>query len=322
MFLCVALQPLSAYAAWDYSLAAQLAMHDGLRATCGKIEPRLKTMLNNEWSEITKSNKIKTIETARKTQEYIDIYHLTLYEYLEHTWNDPEEQAHVCEAIYAQHNDKNDTANKWWWRDRFCAGVSLDSAEGSHCTAGPRVSVSFTNTMPDRRISILRIVPSSDVSFPRAGTFVEQSDSPDSVLSNAHISGTWALPDSIEFEWKEWPSAFAKKSSNNVDLINFQRYADEVRAKVHRQHANVLIRNLIPGDVIAKLLQLEQAAKPESSTEPAIKLFFIFTQDGLRVRWEQWYEKCIERYGGDNLGLPRDQMLSSTRVCGESQSLQ
>jgi hypothetical protein len=48
-----------------------------------------------------------------------------------------------------------------------------------------------------------------------------------------------------------------------------------------------------------------------------MKLFFIFMQDGLRVRWEQWHGECIERYGGDDLALPLDQLLSSDSVCDE-----
>ncbi len=314
--LCVALHPSPAHAVWEYSLAAQLAMHDGLRATCGKIESRLGPMLNNEWSQIIQSNKIETINTARKTQEYENIYRLALHEYLKNSWNDPEEAAHMCEALYAQHNNNISTTAPWW-RDRSCAGITMNSTEGRHCTVGPSAAVSFANTMPEKRISILRIVPSSDVSFPRAGTFVQQGDLPGRFVSNIYIQGAWAVPDSIDFEWKEWPSAFPKESSNDRDLKNLQNYADQVRVKVQRKHAKVGMRNLIPNDVIAKLLQSEQAAESEPSSEPNLKLFFVFTQDGLRFRWEQWQGECIEKYGGDNIDLPRNQLLSGASVCGK-----
>lgn len=316
--LCLALQPISAYAIWDYSLAAQLAMHDGLRTTCGAIEPRLSTILNDEWKQITQSNELKAINAARKTQEYKNIYRQVLHEDLKNSWNDPEEKDHICEALYAQHSNKSIGADHWWWRDRPCAGVSLDSKDGNHCAVGPYAFVSFGNTIPDKRISILSIVPSSDVSFPRAGTFVQQSDLPDTVVSNTYVSGTWSIPDSIEFEWKEWPSAFPSESNNDQELKSIRYYVEEVRAKVQRKHAKIDVRNHIPNHVIAALLGAERTVQPASPNEQNMKLFFIFMKDGLRVRWEQWHGQCIEKYGGDTIDVPRDQLLSGARVCNDS----
>ena len=126
--LCPLLQPIPAYAVWDYSLAAMLAMHDGLRTACGKIEPRLTAKLNNEWLQITRAYKIKEINTARKNQEHMDIYRQTIHEYLTHSWNDPEEKAHLCEESAIGYYGQSAVANQWW-RDRSCTGVSLDSEE-------------------------------------------------------------------------------------------------------------------------------------------------------------------------------------------------
>lgn len=127
-FLCALLQPIPTYAVWDYSLAALLAMHDGLRTTCGKIEPRLSAKLNDEWSQIIRSYKAKDVDTARKSQEYKNVYRLTLHEYLTHSWNDPEEEAHLCEALSTEYCGKTATTAQWW-HDRSCAGVSLGSTQ-------------------------------------------------------------------------------------------------------------------------------------------------------------------------------------------------
>lgn len=317
--LFVVLQPLPAYAVWEYSLAAQLAMHDGFRATCGKIEPRLSPVLNDEWLQITQSNKLKTINAARKTQEYKNVYRLVLHEHLRRSWNDREEEAHACEEVYSQHNNKNTMADQWWWRDRSCTGVSLDSEGDSRCAAGPRVSISFGTTMPDRRISILRIAPSSDVSFPRAGTPVQQSDFPERVVPDSYVPGTWAIPDSVQFEWKEWPSAFPKESRSDRDLNNLRNYVDDIRTRVQNKHATIEVRSLIPSDITAKLVQSEWTAGSKSPSERSMKLFFIFMRDGVKLRWEQWHGSCIENYGGNNIDLPRDQLLSEGMVCNEAE---
>lgn len=55
--------------------------------------------------------------------------------------------------------------------------------------------------MLEKHVSILRIAPSSDVSFPRAGTFVEQIDLSNKIVPNDYVRGTWAIPESVEFEY-------------------------------------------------------------------------------------------------------------------------
>src|SRR5690606_27357107 len=53
------------------------------------------------------------------------------------------------------------------------------------------------------------------------------------------------------------------------------------------------------------------------SVAGSLKLFFIFMPDGLRFRWEQWNGRCIKKYGGDEIDLPRNQLLSGDWICGE-----
>ena len=67
----------------------------------------------------------------------------------------------------------------------------------------------------------------------------------------------------------------------------------------------------------AGYMQAEQAAKLGQSAEENVKLFFVFMHDGLRFRWEQWHGQCIAKYGGDEIELPRNQILSGDWVCGE-----
>jgi hypothetical protein len=120
----------------------------------------------------------------------------------------------------------------------------------------------------------LRIAPSPDVAFPRAGIFVQQS-LPESIVSNIYTQDAWAVPDSIEFEWKEWPSAFPRESTNDGDLKKIRDYGDQVCDKVQRKHATIGVRNIIPNDVIAALLQSMQAAESDRSSEPSLKLFLF-----------------------------------------------
>lgn len=317
--LCAALYSTPAYAVWDYSLAAQVAMHDGLVSTCGKVEPRLDAVLNDEWSKIVRVSGTEAINTARKSSEYAQAYRGALSAQLKASWGDPEEEAHACEGIYIRFSRGRNNPNRWW-RDRLCADVALSSVENSgealRCGAGPRATVSFENTVSGADISILRLTPSSDVSFPAAGTFPQRRDLGYRIVSTNNDSDAWAIPESVEFEWKEWPRKFPQEPKNEQDLERIRSHVDEVRGRVQRKRAQFVVRNRIPREVIAATLQAEQAANPGQAAAVSLKLFFIFMQDGLRFRWEQWQGTCIKTYGGDEIDLPRSELLSGDSICG------
>jgi len=313
---CAWLHSPPAHAVWEYSLPAQIAINDGIRSTCGKTEPRLGTVLDYELSKLVRLNGTKVVNSARKSPEYFHVYRLSLYEHLKASWGDPEEEAHECESIYISLSNEK-TKPDQWWRDRLCADVPLNSSEDRRCGTGPRAEVLLQNTMSDVTISILRLVPSSDVSFPRAGTFPQWTDSSHRIASTNNAEQVWAIPDSIEFEWKEWPRAFPAEPKNERELESVRSYADEVRGKVQRKRAQLVVRGRIPREVFAKALLAEQAAELGQSAAENVKLFFIFMHDGLRFRWEQWRGQCIAKYGGDEIELPRNQILSADWVCDE-----
>lgn len=315
--ICALLHSPPAHAVWEYSLAAQIATNDGIRSTCGKIEPRLGAVLDDELAKLVQLNGAKAISSARKSSEYFHVYRLGLYEYLKSSWGDPEEEAHECESIYISLSNGNAKPDQWW-RDRSCADVPLNLSEDRRCGTGPRTSVLLQNTMSDVMVSILRLVPSSDVSFPRAGTFPQWSDSSPRIVSTDNADPVWAIPESVEFEWKEWPRAFPWEPKNDRELESIRSYVDEVRSKVQRKRAQLMVRARIPREVIAEVSQAEQAAEfGQSTSKKGMKLFFIFMRDGLRFRWEQWHGQCIAKYGGDKIDLPRNQILSGDWVCGE-----
>jgi hypothetical protein len=185
------------------------------------------------------------------------------------------------------------------------------------CWAGPRAEVSFENTMSHARISILRLAPSSDLSFPRAGIFPQWSEPGHRIVSISEAVHVWAIPESVDFEWKEWPRTTPSQLKDKRDLESVRLYVDGVRHKVQRKRAHLVVRGRIPPEVIAEALQADRAGKAHQSHSASLKLFFIFMQDGLRFRWEQWRGNCIKQYGGDAIDLPRDQLLSGDWICGE-----
>ncbi|WP_198119696.1 hypothetical protein [Massilia rhizosphaerae] len=68
--ICACLHSPPAHAVWEYSLAAQIAINDGIRSTCGKIEPRLGAVLDDELAKLVQLNGAKAISSARKSSEY------------------------------------------------------------------------------------------------------------------------------------------------------------------------------------------------------------------------------------------------------------
>lgn len=320
--LCMALFSTPAHAVWDYSLAAQIAIHDVIVATCEKTEPRLKAVLSDQWSEHVRVRGIEAIRSARKSSEYSQIYQGLLFDQLISSWGDSEEQAHACEEIYINFGTAGTKPHRWW-QDRLCLDLPLDSekgpGDGHRCGAGPGAKVSFENAIPDTEISILRLAPSSDVSFPPAGTRPQRSEPGYRIVSNDNAGHAWEISESVEFEWKEWPETVPQELKDKGDLESGRVYVDEVRGRVQRKRAQIVVRGRIPPDVIAEILQTKQAAKLEQSVAGRLNLFFIFMPDGLRFRWEQWHGRCIKKYGGDEIDLPRNQLLSGDWICGEPQ---
>jgi len=318
--LCVALFSTPAHAVWDYSLAAQIAMHDVIVATCGKTEPRIKAVLSDHWSQHVRLRGIEAIRSARKSTEYSQVYQDFLFDQLISSWGDSEEQAHACEDIYINFRT-DETKPHRWWQDRLCVDLPLDSEkgpeDGQRCGAGPRAEVSFENAMSDTEISILRLTPSSDVSFPPAGTRPNRSEPGYRIVSNNNAGHAWAIPEAVEFEWKEWPRTVPQELRDRGDLESGRAYVDEVRGRVQRKRAQIVVRGRLPPEVIAEALQMEQAAKFGQPVAGSLKLFFIFMPDGLWFRWEEWNGKCIKKYGGDEIDLPRNQLLSGAWICGE-----
>ena len=245
-----------------------------------------------------------------------------LFDDLISSWGDSEEQAHACEEIYINFG-RDETNPHRWWQDRLCVDLPLNSEKGpgngQRCGAGPGAMVSFKNTIPDTKISILRLAPSSDVSFPPAGTRPQRSEPGFRIVSNNNAGHPWAIPESVEFEWKEWPRTVPQELKDRADLESGRVYVDEVRGRVQRKRAQIVVRGRIPPDVIAEVLQTERAAALEQSVAGRLNLFFIFMPDGLRFRWEQWNGRCIKKYGGDEIDLPRDKLLSGDWICGEPQ---
>lgn len=120
----------SAQAQWDFSLATKIAMYDVIVSTCGKVEPRLTPLLNGQWAALVNAYGTGPIDAARKSPDYVRDYQWALYEQLEATWGDSDEEAHECERILTRLN-RDTVETHPWWRDRACVDVPLNSLEES-----------------------------------------------------------------------------------------------------------------------------------------------------------------------------------------------
>ena len=71
---------------------------------------------------------------------------------------------------------------------------------------------------------------------------------------------------------------------NDRELQSVRSYVDEVRGKVQRKRAQLVVRARVPCEVIAETLLTEQAAEVGQSASVSVELFFIFMPGGLRFR--------------------------------------
>jgi hypothetical protein len=110
------------------------------------------------------------------------------------------------------------------------------------------------------------------------------------------------LPEWIEIHWQE------EEQGRVVSLKEWSRLDAAARAARMQEQAalpvksaRLAVRSLVPESVIA---ELEQSPLNPATGLPlkSLELYFVWTSDGVKVRWAVWQECCtVIREGGESL---------------------
>jgi hypothetical protein len=110
------------------------------------------------------------------------------------------------------------------------------------------------------------------------------------------------LPEWVELTWREDPRpSLSYKEWFAIDEAERQARVDAFRA-LPLKSARVAVRNVVPPSVIEELEQSPMDPATPLLRLKRLRLYFIWTRDGVKLRWKA-YEGCctVVREGGDTV---------------------
>jgi hypothetical protein len=110
------------------------------------------------------------------------------------------------------------------------------------------------------------------------------------------------LPEWIEIHWREEENGrvLSYKEWSRLDPAERAARGQE-QAALPVKSARLAVRSLVPDSVVA---ELEQSPRDPATGLPleSLELYFVWTSEGVKVRWAVWQECCtVIREGGESL---------------------
>jgi hypothetical protein len=185
------------------------------------------------------------------------------------------------------------------------ASALLTACGAMHTVDGPGMITSYGSTMEGRSASVRAITfPSgksrkSDIRV----TGGKKHNWRQSVGATEGISGdTRGLPEWLDFEWQE-PSYPGLEPEDFPSREAYSKAVAEKYSKLTTKTQRVLISSRIPPEVVQEVtFSRSHIPKGQLLPEKMLWIFFIWTDDGIKFRWEMSCDKpCVEKEGGDEV---------------------
>lgn len=117
------------------------------------------------------------------------------------------------------------------------------------------------------------------------------------------ISGdTRGLPEWLDFEWQE-PSYPGLQPQDFTTREEYSKYVFDEKASLPIKTQRVLISSRIPPEIIQEAIDSRaHIQKGQGLPEKSLWLYFIWTDDGIKFRWDLYCIKpCVTKEGGDEI---------------------
>lgn len=145
--------------------------------------------------------------------------------------------------------------------------------------------LTFTSTVPDRRIEISSARDQAGRPFSHAGS-IHHSDNPmNSGKTMGSAPGTFGLPTWVEFTWQELPYPSQPRESFASDEAWGKYVADRYRA-APLNTARVKVAEKVPDSALEEVAKSRAVTPPNKLPDKMLWLYFIWTTDGVKVRWK------------------------------------
>jgi hypothetical protein len=113
---------------------------------------------------------------------------------------------------------------------------------------------------------------------------------------------TRGVPEWLDFEWRE-PSYPGLEPEDFPSKEAYSKAVAEKYSKLSIKTQRVLISSRIPPEVIQELIYSRSyIPKGQHLPEKMLWIYFIWTDEGIKFRWEMSCDKpCVEKEGGDEI---------------------
>lgn len=182
---------------------------------------------------------------------------------------------------------------------------------------GPGMTTTYYGTRKDVRIHIKSAQLPSGKDFPTAGSFGYANNGLSGGATMGAAPDGRQLPEWIDFEWQEAPyPGLERAPSEREAYIQWGKLVDEQFRTLPRKHQRVMIRSRIPQSVVDEVVRANAHAIPHYGTEKHLEVFFIWTSQGIKLRWQIWHTPkfALQYYsneGGDDVMPEATTMLAT-----------
>lgn len=188
--------------------------------------------------------------------------------------------------------------------------LALSRCESTASIVGPGMIVTYVSSIRDKRIYINNSRLPDGKDFPTAGSFGYARDPLGGGATEGAAPDGRRLPEYIDFSWQE-----AKYPAEEQDpSLSVTEATAQVIAKfkaLPTKEQRVYVRERVPQDVIDEVTESNRRKQPGKLSDKALWIYFVWTDDGIKLRWRLWYRPEIgapsfPREGGDPLFVAQD----------------
>lgn len=145
--------------------------------------------------------------------------------------------------------------------------------------------LNFTSIIPDKRIETSSARDQDGRPFAHAGSFHHSDDPMNGGKAMGGAPGNFGLPVWIEFTWQELPYPGQPRESFATEEA-WGAYVDEVYRAAPLKTGRVKVAEKVPAWALDEVAKSRAATPPDQLPDKMLWLHFIWTTDGIKVRWK------------------------------------
>ena len=174
-----------------------------------------------------------------------------------------------------------------------CAAPAMD---------GAGMIVTFRNVINGKALLFDTAISANGIGFPNPGSLSPQADPQRGGATIGAAPDGRALPEWVEFSWKEWPYPGSPMPKNQEAVKLWNEGVHAMSRSLPRKIGRVFVRNRVPQDIVTEVMESNRHRELGKTSEKKLWVYFIWYEHEIRFRWELAQGCCtVLRSGGDQL---------------------